>query len=66
MSIKPPPIPVRPVNTPIKKPIKSGASTLIYSLDFLYLILKGSPCIQECWCNLNFLFLCTILTLAVS
>ena len=35
--MKPPPIPVRPVSIPIKKPIDKGARILMYSFDFLYL-----------------------------
>ena len=50
----------------IMNSINNGARMLMYNFDFLYLNLKGSPCIHECWCNFNFLFLYKRFTFAVS
>ena len=45
--INPPPTPIIDAKTPTIKPINKGGSIEIYKPDFLNLILKGKPMIQE-------------------
>ncbi len=38
---------------PTQKPMPSGSSALMYSLERRNRIFSGSPCSQLCWCSLE-------------